>query len=244
MFRQWFERKVPAYLDRTIKMYILNLALVDGGGRPATLVDEFNPRVVKGLWKRLDPMIQRLSLHKTLDPLSVPNFPRYLISKERPKPWSTDPELGALLGMDYLRPDYGNARKPRISAYIQDTTSGVEFFVEVMRPDKMDAALWKRKIRAKLQRWERILIKAGLDVKLRVQFGHDDGMDMRTQRLRARDVRYFKKHLYDYRNDLYNEVSDAEEHKVVRSRFSKTPSTFTYSETMEWVADRYADLYI
>jgi len=192
---------------------LLNIWIVAHGGREACLIESANYRdIFEENWTTLKNFAENLELHIRKDPNSHRNYPRYLISKEVVKKKFNESELGKMLGMSYLKSDYGNDRLPRTSLEIWATHSDwkdedVQIWAEVsLEPENSISNASQM-----TEKWNLILklfsfpLLPNIEVYLTVE--QDDGWQMRLDKLE--DTTYFIEHYNDYANDVYNYAPDS-----------------------------------
>ena len=191
---------------------LLNIWIVAHDGREACLIESSNYRnTFEENWNILKQFAENLELHIRKDPNSHKDYPRYLISKYIVRKKYNEAELGRMLGMSYLKSDYGNNRLPRTTVEIWATSSDwkdedVQIWVEVsLEPEKSIVNASQL-----VEYWNTILnvfpfpLLPNIEVYLITE--KDDGWQMRLDNLE--DTAYFIKHYDDYANDVYNYTLD------------------------------------
>jgi hypothetical protein len=191
---------------------LLNIWIVAHDGREACLIESSNYRnTFEENWNILKQFAENLELHIGKDPNSHKDYPRYLISKYIVRKKYNEAELGRMLGMSYLKSDYGNNRLPRTTVEIWATSSDwkdedVQIWVEVsLEPEKSIVNASQL-----VEYWNTILsvfpfpLLPNIEVYLITE--KDDGWQMRLDNLE--DTAYFIKHYDDYANDVYNYTLD------------------------------------
>lgn len=101
---------------------IINIAIVSKGGRRACLIETAHVDYKEKHIDLLKSYVEKCSCIFTYDKLSIPNYPRYIISKPIEKDAiaeiTNSSDLGSLLGMVYLRPDFDDYMAERIIGHI------------------------------------------------------------------------------------------------------------------------------
>jgi hypothetical protein len=101
---------------------LLNIWIVRLGGRPACLIETCHSSFDMGYLEYLNKFANMLGLAITHDPLSLDRYPRFAITQkinvDDVKAIEVCADMGRLLGMSYLKDDYGDYMSSRSSAHI------------------------------------------------------------------------------------------------------------------------------
>jgi hypothetical protein len=101
---------------------MLNVWIVKLGGRPACLIETCHSHFDMKHLEYLNKFANMLGLAITHDPLSLNNYPRFAITQKNRaddvRAIETSSDLGRLLGMSYLKDDFGDYMSRRSHAHI------------------------------------------------------------------------------------------------------------------------------
>jgi len=191
---------------------LLNIWIVAHEGREACLVESSNYQDdFEENWKTLEEFAQELELQIRKDPNGHSDYPRYLISKDIVKKKFNESELGKMLGMSYLKSDYGNDRVPRTTVEIWATHSDwkdedVQIWAEV----SLEAEKSIDHATEMVNDWNLILKVFPFpilpDIQVYLKTEKDDGWQIRLDKLQDDD--YFIQNYDNYANDVFNYTLD------------------------------------
>lgn len=197
--------------DSDVLEDLINIWIVILGGRPACLIETTHyPRDTwKVKLKLLQTFAQKNKLYVTLDPQSLKKYPRYLVSRSPVKLTSSDKQLGQLLGMTYLQPDYQDFCKLRtflnIRAYF-NSTQFITVWSEVSLSPEESTINAQRMV----ELWNRLIhifpIPCAPTLNFQLEVGIDHGVIHRATHIN--DLTYLQSNYDEYVNDLDNFADD------------------------------------
>jgi hypothetical protein len=205
-----------------ISDFLLNLLLVKYQARKAYLFETSNYKE-----KNTKDMLQialdnGLSIKK--DVISLPEFPRYWISKgDLYKIPETDEEIGVLLGMKDPGGEYYDYTHKRLSLDIYEHHTGSNITSELLQGDIRDINNIRYAIQ-KVESFNKVIDDLSC-LKSKYHFIYelhqDDGSLKRLKELSKKNMKYIRDHKQDYLNDLYNAVSD-DEYERIKTLFNES----------------------
>lgn len=209
----------------TIRDVLLNLLLVHYGGRNAFLLESANYTNSEYKIEDLLRILSETSLHVVKDSTSLPDYPRYWVTKEKlkSKP-ETDEEIGQLLGMKNPGGEFYDYTKKRLSLRIKEKKTGATITTELLKGDIKDAdniAFSKQKAES----FHVVMKSLGLPYTFTYHLEQDDGTKKRLHELKEENMDYLKEHLAEYKDDLVNALLEKEGTHPIIILFEKAVST-------------------
>jgi len=203
--------------------FLFNLLLVLRDGRKAYLFESSNFMHMSGK-KKIDDLLKiakDCDLFVQKDPVSLDDYPRYWIVKEKlNKIPLTDKAIGKLLGMKDPGDDYFNYKEKRLTLYIKESTTGVNINTEILKGDKDD----KENIdhaKNRIDAFNTIMIELDLPYRFSYIFNQDDGSLKRFKELKKKNMKYIQENVEEYVNDLYNIVVEKDTQHPLMYFFEK-----------------------
>jgi len=203
--------------------FLFNLLLVLHGGRKAYLFESSNFIQMSDKRKTDDllKIAKDYGLFVQKDPVSLEDYPRYWIVKEKlNKIPLTDEDIGELLGMKDPGGDYFNYKKKRLTLYINESTKKANITTELVKGDKTD----KENIdhaKNRVDTFNAIMIELGLPYRFSYIFEQDDGTLKRAKELKIKNMKYIQENVKEYVNDISNLVVIRDNHHPLMDLFEK-----------------------
>lgn len=181
----------------------LNLVLVYYGARDAYLFESSNIKDNKDYKEKYLKYAEDLGFYILLDPQSIPNYPRYFITKFKIVNIPEDDEsVGILLGMKDPGEDYFDYRKTRTIIHFVEINTDVHIVTEIVKTGDDNKNIEYAKY--KMEKFNKVMEDLNLPYRFRFDLEIIDGTYKREQELRLKNMNYVKKNKDEYINDLSN----------------------------------------
>lgn len=182
--------------------FSLNLVLVYYGARDAYLFESSNIKSDKDDTEKYLKCAEDLGFFILLDPQSMPDDPRYFITKFKIVNLPEDDEsVGTLLGMKDPGEDYFDYRKTRTIIRFVEINTDVHIITEIVKTGDNKNIEYAQ---YKIEKFNKVMEDLNLSYKFRFDLEITDGTYKREQELKFKNINYAKKNKEEYINDLSN----------------------------------------
>ncbi len=208
-----FVSLLKKYEDTNLFEILLNIILVYGDARSATLVELNNltPEERKNEKDIIYKLISTLKLNTLQDPFASY---RFFVTKNSLSTPETQEDIARILEFVCIGHDFGNQEIVRLGSSIYEKKTNIPIIAEVCESEKISRDKLKEILKSKIKKMNDAMKKMNLEYRF-----HYSIRKMYPQEYlikKSNNINFVKKHLVDYVNLIYNDFFS-------ESRFVKNP---------------------
>jgi prefoldin subunit 5 len=208
-----FVSLLKKYEDTNLFEILLNIILVYGNARSATLVELNNltPEERKNEKDMIYKLISTLKLNTLQDPFISY---RFFVTKNSLSTPETQEDIAKILEFVCIGHDFGNQEIVRLGSSIYEKKTNRPMITEVCESEKISRDKLKEILKSKIKKMNDTMKKMNLEYRFHYSIAKSYPKEYLIKK--SKNIEFVKKHLVDYVNLIYNDFFS-------ESRFVKNP---------------------